>query len=57
VRFRVHDVIRYAKQALPTAAVYGPSPDRALRLITCDGPYLRSHDGYRDNLVVYALAD
>lgn len=45
------------KGAFPTAEVYGPTPDAQLRLITCDGPYLRSSGGYQDNLVVYATAE
>lgn len=43
-----------AKDDFPTASVYGPTPDAQLRLITCDGPYVRSSGGYQDNLVVYA---
>lgn len=43
-----------AKDAFPTASVYGPTPDAQLRLVTCDGPYVRSSGGYQDNLVVYA---
>jgi len=56
VRFRVEDIARYPRTRVPLQAVYGPTPDRALRLITCDGPYRRS-TGYRDNVVVYALAE
>jgi LPXTG-site transpeptidase (sortase) family protein len=56
VRFRVLDVARYRRSAVPLRDVYGPTPDRALRLITCDGPY-RKGSGYRDNVVVYALAE
>lgn len=44
------------KGAFPTDEVYGPTPDAQLRLITCDGPYVRSSGGYQDNLVVYATA-
>jgi hypothetical protein len=45
---------RYAKAAFPTAAVFGPAPYAALRLITCDGDFDRSRGSYRDNLVVTA---
>jgi hypothetical protein len=41
---------------LPTERVYGPTPDRALRLITCGGPFDYARRSYRDNVVVYAVA-
>jgi sortase (surface protein transpeptidase) len=56
VRFRVHDLARYRRTGVPLQDVFGPTPDRGLRLITCDGPYRRG-SGYRDNVVVYALAE
>jgi LPXTG-site transpeptidase (sortase) family protein len=56
VRFRVQQLARYRRASVPVQDVYGPTPDRELRLITCDGPY-RSGRGYRDNVVVYALAE
>ncbi|MER5278069.1 class F sortase [Streptomyces sp. NPDC002809] len=41
------------KTAFPTARVYGPTKDRALRLITCDGAFdAQGHPV--DNLIVYA---
>ncbi|MEV0574902.1 class F sortase [Streptomyces sp. NPDC050392] len=41
------------KKAFPTARVYGPTDDRALRLITCDGAFdAQGHPV--DNLIVYA---
>ncbi|GGX54330.1 class F sortase [Streptomyces minutiscleroticus] len=41
------------KNAFPSQKVYGPTDDRALRLITCDGAY--DSDGHTvDNLIVYA---
>jgi LPXTG-site transpeptidase (sortase) family protein len=55
--FRVTEVDRYAKDQFPTAAVYGPTPDAQLRLITCGGTFDRSVKSYVDNLVVYAAAD
>ncbi|MFE7076965.1 class F sortase [Streptomyces sp. NPDC057620] len=44
-----------AKNAFPTEKVYGPTQDRALRLITCDGDFdAQGHPV--DNLIVYATA-
>ena len=53
-RFRVDRTQVVPKNGFPTAAVYGPTPDAQLRLITCDGPYVRTSGGYQDNLVVFA---
>ncbi|MCX4761739.1 class F sortase [Streptomyces sp. NBC_01275] len=42
-----------SKTAFPTAKVYGPTGDRALRLITCDGDFdAQGHPV--NNLIVYA---
>jgi hypothetical protein len=57
VRFGVISVERYPKNAFPTGRVYGPTPDRALRLITCGGSFDRARRSYRDNVVVYAVAE
>jgi hypothetical protein len=46
----------YPKNAFHTDEVYGPTPDRQLRLITCGGVFDRSLRSYKDNLVVYAVA-
>lgn len=54
VRFAVSKVERYAKDAFPTAKVYGPVPGPVLRLITCGGVFDRATGHYRDNVVVYA---
>lgn len=54
VRFVVDRTQVAPKDDFPTEAVYGPTPDPQLRLITCDGPYVESSDGYQDNLVVFA---
>ena len=40
--------------AFPTEAVFGPSPEPLLRLITCGGTFDRSRRSYRDNVVVTA---
>lgn len=54
VRFKVDDVVTYPKDGFPTAAVYGPTPDVQLRLITCGGQFDESRGHYKDNLIVYA---
>ena len=56
VTFKVTSTAWYPKRAFPTEEVYGPTPDRQLRLITCGGVFDRSLRSYRDNLVVYAVA-
>lgn len=52
--FEVDRTAVAGKDDFPTDEVYGPTPDAQLRLITCDGPYVRSSGGYQDNLVVWA---
>ncbi len=54
--FRVVSTGRYPKSAFPTAAVYGPTPDAELRLITCGGRFDETRRSYLDNTVVYAVA-
>jgi hypothetical protein len=56
VTFTVTRTAWYPKSAFPTDAVYGPTPDRQLRLITCGGVFNHALRSYRDNLVVYAVA-
>lgn len=56
VSFTVTAIRWYPKTEFPTEEVYGPTPDRQLRLITCGGVFDRSLRSYRDNLVVYAVA-
>jgi LPXTG-site transpeptidase (sortase) family protein len=55
-RFTVVDVRRVARRHFPTAAVYGPTPDETLRLITCGGVYDHVHGRYLDNVLVLAVA-
>jgi hypothetical protein len=55
VTFTVTGVERYPKNAFPTQKVHGPTPDRALRLITCGGSFDYAKKSYRDNIVVYAV--
>ena len=52
--FRVTEVQRYLKDHFPTQAVYGPTPDAELRLITCGGGFDRAIGHYLSNIVVYA---
>jgi LPXTG-site transpeptidase (sortase) family protein len=54
--FQVISTERYPKDQFPTERVYGPTPDRQLRLITCGGSFDRARGSYVDNLVVYAIA-
>ena len=51
--FAVERGEQYAKDAFPTAAVYGNTPGAELRLITCDG-YDPATGLFDDNYVVYA---
>jgi sortase (surface protein transpeptidase) len=52
--FRVQRVQRYPKDRFPTEAVYFPTLNRELRLITCGGEFDYAAGSYRDNIVVYA---
>ncbi|MFE3588016.1 class F sortase [Streptomyces niveus] len=52
-RFTVTDTESVGKDSFPTDKVYGPTADRALRLITCDGDF--DAEGHPvNNLIVYA---
>ncbi|MBW3658031.1 MAG: class F sortase [Actinobacteria bacterium] len=55
--FRVTRVEQHAKDAFPTAAVYGDIDHAGLRLITCGGAFDRRARSYEDNLVVFAALD
>jgi LPXTG-site transpeptidase (sortase) family protein len=52
--FAVDGVQKVAKDAFPTAAVYGKAAFPSLRLITCGGPFDRATGHYVDNIIVYA---
>jgi LPXTG-site transpeptidase (sortase) family protein len=52
--FAVDGVQKVAKDAFPTAAVYGKAGYPSLRLITCGGPFDRTTGHYVDNIIVYA---
>jgi sortase (surface protein transpeptidase) len=52
--FRVTAVHSYLKADFPTLAVYGPTPDAQLRLITCGGAFDFATGHYLSNVIVYA---
>jgi LPXTG-site transpeptidase (sortase) family protein len=52
--FRVQRIQRYPKDEFPTEAVYFPTLNRELRLITCGGEFDYAARSYLDNVVVYA---
>jgi hypothetical protein len=54
VAFLVTAVQTYLKAHFPTQAVYGPTPDAELRLITCGGAFDSASSHYLSNIVVYA---
>lgn len=54
-RFAVTEVRTVDKARFPTQDVYGNVDRPELRLITCGGP--RAGDGYRDNVIVFAVLD
>jgi len=54
VTFRVARVVSYEKQAFPTAAVFGPTSESELRLVTCGGEFDWKKHSYKANVVVYA---
>ncbi|GAA3851381.1 class F sortase [Streptomyces lacrimifluminis] len=55
LHFTVTAMESVSKNAFPTEKVYGPTQERALRLITCDGDFdAQGHPV--DNLIVYATA-
>jgi LPXTG-site transpeptidase (sortase) family protein len=56
VRFEVAQIRRVPRANFPTEQVYGATPDRMLRLITCGGLYDHVHGRYLDNVLVVALA-
>ncbi len=54
LHFTVDRTDEYPKAQFPTQAVYGPTGDAELRLITCTGDFDRRAHSYVDNLVVSA---
>jgi len=53
LRFAVVRIGRYDREAVPLVAVFGPSKEANLNVLTCAGPYLHDLHTYRDRLVVY----
>lgn len=54
VVFVVDRVEQYRKKQFPTIAVYAPTGEPSLRLITCGGKFDRRTRHYSDNIVVYS---
>ena len=54
VEFRVTASQTYLKAYFPTAAVYDPTPDPELRLITCGGTFDYATGHYLSNTIIYA---
>ena len=52
--FVTRRVEQHAKDAFPTHAVYGDTPDPQLRLVTCGGQFDYKDRRYLDNVIVYA---
>jgi hypothetical protein len=52
--FRVQTIEQFAKDAFPTAAVYGDLDHAGLRVITCGGDFDESAHSYVDDVVVFA---
>jgi sortase (surface protein transpeptidase) len=52
--FSVTKVQTYPKDAFPTSAVYGATPDAELHLITCGGTFDSTSGHYLNNVVAYA---
>jgi LPXTG-site transpeptidase (sortase) family protein len=52
--FVVDGVQKVAKDAFPTAAIYGKAGYPSLRLITCGGAFDQATGHYVDNIIVYA---
>jgi hypothetical protein len=54
VPFTVDGLLTTAKDAFPTASVYGPTEGPALRLVTCGGEFDEGSQHYVDNTIAYA---
>jgi sortase (surface protein transpeptidase) len=55
-RFLVDAARQFPKNRFPTDLVYGPTPLRELRLVTCAGSFDHATGSYSDNLIVTAYA-
>lgn len=56
-RWRIDRVEAHHKDTFPTDAVYGPTGEPQLRLITCGGEFDRASRSYTQNVIVYASLD
>jgi hypothetical protein len=45
----------FPKSRFPTAAVYGPTPDAELRLVTCGGTFDPATGHYLSNVIAFAV--
>lgn len=54
LHFTVTNRTEVAKNAFPTDAVYGPTSDPELRLVTCGGTFDPAAHSYEDSIIVYA---
>lgn len=54
LRFTVTSVTQVSKPAFPVLAVYGPTKDPELRLVTCGGTFDDATGHYLSNVIVYA---
>lgn len=52
--FIVDRLERHPKNAFPSEAVYGPTPDATLRLITCGGTFDHTTGHHLDNYIAFA---
>lgn len=53
--FTTYRVEKHPKNGFPTQAVYGPTPNSELRLITCGGDFDDTDKSYLANIIVFAL--
>jgi hypothetical protein len=54
--FSIFSVTQVPKSQFPTAAVFAPTNQAALRIITCTGEFDKASGQYRDSLIVWATA-
>lgn len=54
VTYVVDRIEQHPKDDFPTGAVYGPTTEPVLRLVTCGGTFDREARSYRDNVIVFA---
>ena len=54
ITYVVESTERHDKDEFPTEAVYGPTEDPTLRLVTCGGDFDFNVRTYNDNIIVFA---